>query len=186
MGSTTHTLNPSSDILLIDSANTSDSKPAKVNDSEPDVYGADLLLAASAPLLKRPKLLKPPAHHPLTQWHKHFGLDGPVYTEALCNDKKLLYRFGKPPHVAYLVEWDMSPYQLSWEWAENVTHVDYLMIQHFRGAKASDTGSWFLETIRSVCHELGHSNLATEDLWAKFCAAHKKDLTNGPTWNWRS
>ncbi|KAG1698147.1 hypothetical protein DVH05_015137 [Phytophthora capsici] len=198
MSSTTHTLNSSSDVLLIDRAITADANPAEVNDSEPDVYDADLLLAASASVLKRPKLPKPPAHHPSAHWHNHFDPDAPVDTEALYNVKKLLDRFGKPPHVAYLVEWDMSPCQLSWEWPENLTHVDYLMNQvnawkrsgascsfteyyrkHFRGAKASDTGSCFLETIRSICHDLGQSNLVTEDLWATFCAEYKKDLTNG-------
>ncbi|OWZ00597.1 hypothetical protein PHMEG_00028174, partial [Phytophthora megakarya] len=120
-----------------------------------------------------------------------FNPKAEVDTEEYYPIKKLIDRWGMPPHVAYLVEWAVKPCQLSWEWPENLTHVDYLMEQvnnfnafyrsNFRGTLASATGLCFLDSFRTVCYDLGVPNLVTIDHWNRFCAEYRKDLSNGVT-----
>ncbi|ETI30775.1 hypothetical protein F443_22108, partial [Phytophthora nicotianae P1569] len=133
--------------------------------SDSDPYDVDALLAAAESVLERPKLPEPPERHPSARWWNHFNPDASVNTRRNYPLKKLLDRWGTPPHVAYLVEWDVTPCQLSWEWPENLRSVVYLIHQvnqwrasgdprsfnayyrqHFRGAGASETGLCFLES----------------------------------------
>ncbi|ETP53448.1 hypothetical protein F442_01646 [Phytophthora nicotianae P10297] len=166
--------------------------------SDSDPYDVDELLAAAEYVLERPKLPEPPERHPSARWWNHFNPDASVNTRRNYPLKKLLDRWGTPPHVAYLVEWDVTPCQLSWEWPENLRSVVYLIHQvnqwrasgdprsfnaynrqYFRGAGASETGLCFLESVRVACFDLGHPDLVYGCHWTNFCTEYAKDLSNG-------
>ncbi|KAG1712707.1 hypothetical protein DVH05_000447 [Phytophthora capsici] len=100
-----------------------------------DWYDADAWLAAADTIMERHDLPDPPQRHRSALWWNHFKPDACVNPARAYPLKKLIDRWGTPPPVAYLVEWDVKPSQLSWEWPENLRGVDYLMNQVNRGRR---------------------------------------------------
>ncbi|ETM01884.1 hypothetical protein L917_01569, partial [Phytophthora nicotianae] len=145
--------------------------------SDSDPYDVDELLAAAEYVLERPKLPEPPERHPSARWWNHFNPDASVNTRRNYPLKKLLDRWGTPPHVAYLVEWDVTPCQISW--ARESSNFNAYNRQYFRGAGASETGLCFLESVRVACFDLGHPDLVYGCHWTNFCTEYAKDLSNG-------
>ncbi|ETP25443.1 hypothetical protein F441_01672 [Phytophthora nicotianae CJ01A1] len=145
--------------------------------SDSDPYDVDELLAAAEYVLERPKLPEPPERHPSARWWNHFNPDASVNTRRNYPLKKLLDRWGTPPHVAYLVEWDVTPCQISW--ARESSNFNAYNRQYFRGAGASETGLCFPESVRVACFDLGHPDLVYGCHWTNFCTEYAKDLSNG-------
>ncbi|KAG1693120.1 hypothetical protein DVH05_023900 [Phytophthora capsici] len=80
-----------------------------------DPYDADTLLAAADIIRERPNLPDPPERHPSARWWNHFNPDASVNPTRAYPLEKQIDRWGTPPHVAYLVEWEVIPCQLSWD-----------------------------------------------------------------------
>ncbi|KAG3131040.1 hypothetical protein PI126_g20231 [Phytophthora idaei] len=168
------------------------------DDDDPYPYAAANLIRASLTITGRPPLPSPPERHPSAGWWNHYNPEAPVDTEATYAVRKLIDRHGEPPHVAYLVEWNCRPCQLSWEWPENLKHVYWCMNQvnkwkaaasglsfnafygsNFRGAGASEENLCFLHAFQAVCYGLGRPGLVNRDHWKRFCLQQGKTFADG-------
>ncbi|OWZ02489.1 hypothetical protein PHMEG_00025940 [Phytophthora megakarya] len=137
---------------------------------------------------ERPPLPPPPERHPSANWWNHFNLEAEVNTEADYNIRKLIDRWGKPPHVAYL------PCQLSWEWPENLQSV-YWCIDQVNKWKARDpsisfnryygksfgrAGDWcFFHAFQEACFGLGKPGLVNRDHGDRFCVSQGNIFPDG-------
>ncbi|KAG3111717.1 hypothetical protein PI125_g8877 [Phytophthora idaei] len=174
------------------------SKEEWEDDNDPDPYAAASLIRASLIITGCPPLPSPPERHPSAGWWNHYNPEAPVDTEAACAVRKLIDRHGEPPHVAYLVEWNCRPCQLSWEWPENLKHVYWCMNQvnkwmaaasdlsfnafygsNFRGAGASEENLCFLHAFQAACYGLGRPGLVNRDHWKRFCLQQGKTFADG-------
>ncbi|KAG2799265.1 hypothetical protein PC113_g20939 [Phytophthora cactorum] len=168
------------------------------NDDDTDPYAAANLIRDSLTIAERPPLPSPPERHPSAGWWNHYNPEAPVDMEAAYAVRKLIDRHGEPPHVAYLVEWNCRPCQLSWEWPENLKSVYSCMNQvnkwkaddsdlsfnalygsNFRGAGALDKNLCFLHAFQAACYGLGRSGLVNRDHWKRFCLQQGKTFADG-------
>ncbi|KAG2806678.1 hypothetical protein PC129_g11436 [Phytophthora cactorum] len=166
--------------------------------NDPDPYAAANLTRASLTITERPPLPSPPERHPSAGWWNHYNPEAPVDTEAAYAGRKLIDRHVEPPHVAYLVEWNCRPCQLSWEWAENLKNVYWCMNQvnkwkaatsdlsfntfygsNFRGAGALEENLCFLYAFQATCYGLGCPGLVNRDHWKRFCLQQGKTFADG-------
>jgi len=113
--------------------------------------------------------------------------------------KRLLDRRGRPPKLAYLIEWDTVKRQFSWEWKTNLNKSAEYMIDRVdmwkaagspesfipwhqklhSGATASSSQRCFLEAFQAAMFFLGSPGQVTTTMWEAFLSQHPRDLTGG-------
>ncbi|OWZ13896.1 hypothetical protein PHMEG_00012710 [Phytophthora megakarya] len=183
------------DVVVCNRA-TPHSKEEWEDDDDTDHWVAVNLIRASLAITERPPLPSPPKRHLSATWWNHFNPEAEVDTEADYSIRKLIDWWGEPPHVAYLVEWDIKPCQLSWEWPENLKWVYWCIDQGNKGsdpsisfnryygksfgcAGDSKSGRCFLHAFQAVCFGLGKPGLVNRDHWDRFRVTQGNNFPDG-------
>ncbi|POM78148.1 Hypothetical protein PHPALM_4359 [Phytophthora palmivora] len=163
-----------------------------------DPYSAASLLRAAENIPERPSLPDAPTRHPSANWKNTYNPEAPIDPDAVYSIRKLIDRISTPPHVAYLVEWNCRPCQLSWERPENLREVPWRINQvnawkasgsdlsfksfygsNFRGAGANEKNLCFLYAFQAACYGLGCPGLVSGDHWERFCRAQGNEFPKG-------
>ncbi|GMF21578.1 unnamed protein product [Phytophthora fragariaefolia] len=136
--------------------------------------------------------------HTLTTpfWRNHYDPNAPWDYTKTVTIESLQDVFGEPPDRCYLVEWAVSPLQLSWVWEEELrdfplltAHSDHwndhqwdekgriiswkqFSMEHYARDNASDAGFCFMDSIRTMCYNLGRPHMVTLPMWYDFEAQH--------------
>ncbi|POM62825.1 hypothetical protein PHPALM_27969 [Phytophthora palmivora] len=163
-----------------------------------DPYSAASLLRAAKNFPERPSLPDAPTRHPPANWKNSYNPEAPIDPDAVYPIDKNIDRIGTPPHVAYPVEWNCRPCQLSWEWPENLREVPWCINQvnawkasgsdlsfnafygcNFRGAGANEKNLYFLYAFQASCYGLGCPGLVSGDHWERICRAQGNEFPKG-------
>lgn len=146
-----------------------------------------------------------PAHpdrHPTTNWKNKADPSATVDRSIKYEVMRLLDRRGRPPMVAYLVEWATEDHQFTWQWTWDLKSATHLKAQinkwkaavsagkttlnavdwqtkHFSGASASSTGRCFVEAFQAALFYQGRAGQVTIGMWNDFTADYPEDIANG-------
>ncbi|KAG6616652.1 uncharacterized protein IUM83_13056 [Phytophthora cinnamomi] len=157
------------------------------------------MLLEAKEITERLLLPAPPERHPSRPHAKNcFNADDPYDPEQIWQVRRLIDRYGEPPDVAFLVEWETDDLQLTWEWPGNLEGVYWCMNQinqwiesgkrvtftkffeqHFRGAGASKTILCFLYSFQAACYGLDWDGLVNHGHWDRFCRARNSTFPCG-------
>ncbi|KAE9027611.1 hypothetical protein PF006_g1989 [Phytophthora fragariae] len=95
-----------------------------------------------------------PKKHPSNNLKNHYEPKVPWDYDTVVDIVRLLDVVDKAPHRCYLVEWDVTPLQLSWVWMEQLD----------KPSTPSEAGTCFMDAFRSVLYYLGQPNLVTMEM----------------------
>ncbi|ETN04232.1 hypothetical protein PPTG_14935 [Phytophthora nicotianae INRA-310] len=136
-----------------------------------------------------------PAKHPVNGRANHYDPTAPWDYSVPVNVEQLHDVRGEHPHRCFLVEWQITPLQLSWVWEEQLVprfarRIDQVMQwcedlrpgafanyykKHFvRRDQASPAGGCFMDAFRAALYHLGDIGLASTatELWVDFERDH--------------
>ncbi|KAI9979406.1 hypothetical protein PInf_006272 [Phytophthora infestans] len=136
-----------------------------------------------------------PAKHPANGRVNHYDPAAPWDYSLPVNIEQLHDVRGESPHLCFLVEWQITPLQLSWVWEEQLRQrfarrMDQVMQwrddlclgafacyykKHFaRRDQASPAGGCFMDALRAALYHLGDTGLASTstELWVDFVRDH--------------
>ncbi|ETO66223.1 hypothetical protein F444_16536 [Phytophthora nicotianae P1976] len=136
-----------------------------------------------------------PAKHPANGRANHYDPTAPWDYSVPVNVEQLHDVRGEHPHRCFLVEWQITPLQLSWVWEEQLVprfarRIDQVMQwcedlrpgafanyykKHFaRRDQASPAGGCFMDAFRAALYHLGDIGLASTvtELWVDFERDH--------------
>ncbi|ETP28349.1 hypothetical protein F442_22358 [Phytophthora nicotianae P10297] len=136
-----------------------------------------------------------PAKHPATGRANHYDPTAPWDYSVPFNVEQLHDVRGEYPHRCFLVEWQITPLQLSWVWEEQLAQrfarrMDQVMQwckdlrpgafanyykKHFaRRDQASPAGGCFMDAFHAALYHLGDPGLASTatELWMNFERDH--------------
>ncbi|KAI9984781.1 hypothetical protein PInf_006241 [Phytophthora infestans] len=105
-----------------------------------------------------------PAKHPANGRVNHYDPAAPWDYSLPVNIEQLHDVRGESPHLCFLVEWQITPLQLSWVWEEQLRQ---------RFARRMDQGC-FMDALRAALYHLGDTGLASTstELWVDFVRDH--------------
>jgi hypothetical protein len=143
-----------------------------------------------------------PDRHPTSNWKNHANPSEVFARSTMFNVVQLLDRRGRPPAVAYLVEWDTDSHQFTWSWSYDLKNIPVMksrinkwkiavatgkttlnavdwQAQHFSGASAAGSGRCFLEAFQATLFFQGQAGQVSNDMWEEFSKHHPVDMTHG-------
>ncbi|KAE8992551.1 hypothetical protein PR001_g18031 [Phytophthora rubi] len=124
-----------------------------------------------------------PKKHPSNNRKNHYDPIVPWDYDTVVDIVRLLDVEGKAPHRCYLVEWEVTPLQLSWVWMEQLDKPStrYMMglVDDWKASgdprtfcgwfgerdTASEAGTCFMDAFRSALYYLGQPDLVTMEMW---------------------
>jgi hypothetical protein len=147
---------------------------------------------------ERPDLPPAPERHPSRNWRNHYDPAAPWDYTAEALLRLLIDRWGEAPYLAYLVEWDCKPLQMSWVWASELSEYPDLMAnvdrwktvcdrmtfaqfhrKYVQGHAASSSSTCFIEACAAVSSALGAPGMIHMRHWQEFEASVGDGMEHG-------